>query len=345
MGSLISTLKLHDGESTDTSVISLPPASTRRRSNLRLKQRDKAPRPAPGGAAATLREDTRSAIAHLTQAPAMGWIAKNLLQLLRKEDVDLNEVVDLIAKDPAISARILRMSNSAMVAPAQRIYDLNTAVNLLGIQRVRLTAQALITMQDTSHLVEGFNWKHLWIHSFACALLAAEIPRRLKLQVPENAYLAGLLHDLGKILLSYLNPPTYRQLLMEAICDSSPLELLELRFFGLTHEEAGAEFARCNKLPGSVIAAIEWHHNPEEAGEHQLITAAISVANYLAKTHGLGFSGSPLAQTEETLEETKGWKILSAAALRPPKGNDFHLQLRPFIADLKHELHSWLGKG
>jgi HD-like signal output (HDOD) protein len=216
-------------------------------------------------------------------------------------------------------------------------------VNLLGIQRVRLTAQALITMQDTSSLVEGFNWKHLWIHSFACALLADEVPKRLLLGAPENAYLAGLLHDLGKILLSYLDPTRYRKLLMEAICDGTPLEELEQRFFGLTHEEAGGEFARCNRLPEGVVAAMEWHQEPEKAGEHQIIAASINVANFLAKTHGLGFSGSPLAQMEASLGETPGWRILSAAMPRPIDPMEFHLQLRPFISDLKHELHTWIA--
>lgn len=338
--SLMATLKLQAQQLPPEQAIqpSAPPAT---KSRLKLKPQETHSPTAPQSAQEKLREETRQSLANLTQAPAMGWLANNLLVLMRRNDVDLGEVVEAISKDPAIFTRILRMANSPVVAPYQRVSDLKTAVSLLGIQRVRLTAQALVTMQETSNLVEGFNWRHLWIHSFACALLAAEIPKELHMEVPPNCYLSGLLHDMGKIVLSYLNPPKYRQLLMDAVCDGTALHELELKHFGMTHEEAGAEFARLSKLPVDVISAIEDHATPEHALESQLLVAYISVANYLAKTHGLGFSGSSLASMEENLGDTQGWKIIAAAVPRAPSAEDFHLQLRPFIADLKQELHGW----
>jgi len=331
-----------DGLPSDKPDSSEPSGATApQKLKLKLKA-EAAALPHPESKPETLREETLRLIANLAQAPAMSWLADNLIRVMARKDVDLEDVAEAVAKDPAISARILRMANSPVIGSVQRVVDIKTGVSLLGVQRVRLTAQALVTLQDTGRIVEGFNWRHLWIHSFACGLLAAEIPRQLRLNVSQDSYLAGLLHDLGKILLSHLNPQRYRLMLMEAVCDGTPLHELEFKHFGLTHEEAGAEFARVNKLGPTIANAIRWHALPAQAEEeHRLLTACISVANYLAKLHGLGFSGSPLSQMEEHLGQTEGWGIIAAAALRAPDAEDFHLQLRPFIADLKHELHSW----
>jgi HD superfamily phosphohydrolase YqeK len=209
--------------------------------------------------------------------------------------------------------------------------------------RVRLTAQALTTLQESRNLVEGVNWKHLWIHSFACALLSPEIPRRLRIPVPEYAYLAGIVHDLGKILLSSLQPAEYRKLLMEASMEGTPLLELERRQFGVTHEEAGAVFARQNHFPTGVVAAVEFHSRPVLAADDATLAAVVNVANFLAKAHGLGFSGSPLGPDEEALEDTKGWQLLQDVVAFPQKADEFHLFLRPFLHDLKQELHEWVS--
>lgn len=322
---------------------STPPVSQDKQQRLlQLKlQEDRAPFAPIGAESSGGREDTLAALGNLQQAPAMGWLAQNFVQLTKQQSIDLGEVVAVVEKDPAITARVLRMANSALVASEQRIGDLPTAVAMLGVQRVRLTAQALTTMQETRSLVSGFNWQHLWIHSFACAMLSAEIPKRLKLPELEHAYLAGLVHDLGKILLSYLEPAKYRQLLLTATVENVSLRDLERQHFGVTHEEAGAVFARQNRFPDRVIAAVEFHSRPGEAGSATELAAVVNVANYLAKTYGLGFSGAPLAESEDALEDTPGWKLLQAGAAFPQSGDDFQVQLRPFLSELKHQLHEW----
>lgn len=313
------------------------------KSHLKLKTREPGEETPPSEE--DLAEGTLRAVRNLPQAPAMRWLADNLLQVMRKSDVDLVEVVGAIAKDPAISARILRMANSPVVAAHDRVTDLRTAVSMLGLQRVRITAQALITLQEAANTVDGFNWRHLWLHSYATALLASEIPERLRLEVPKDCYMAGLLHDIGKILLSYINPAEYRKLLMEAICEGTPLRELELKYFGVTHEKAGAAFAEASRLDPSLVAVIGLHDQPGTlSGRDNLMGASLQVANYLAKLHGLGFSGASLTEMPESLGETDGWKILESKAVRPPSAEDFHLQLRPFISGLKQQLHDWARK-
>ena len=156
LDSLLSTLEIRTTANPDgpveppTTQAGIPadaaeenPIEKQKRRWLKLKLREETTETRTGPPRSpTAREDTLAALERLHQAPAMASLARSFVQITRQENVDLGEIVEVVEKDPAITARVLRMANSAMVAPASRIGDLRTAVTLLGVQRVRLTAQA-----------------------------------------------------------------------------------------------------------------------------------------------------------------------------------------------------------
>jgi hypothetical protein len=150
------------------------------------------------------------------------------------------------------------------------------------------------------------------------------------------------MHDLGKILLSCVSPLDYRQLLIAAIVDNRSLLELEQEHFGLTHEEAGAVFAKKNRFPPAVIDALAHHSKPEAAEHETLLVAVVNVANYLAKIHGLGFSGSPLGEGELELESTPGWLVIAAEGNLSMDAAAFQSALLPYFATLRKEMHEWL---
>lgn len=178
--------------------------------------------------------------------------------------------------------------------------------------------QAIFTLRDAQNVATGLDWRHLWIHSLATAALAEELQQRLQVAPEPGLHLAGLLHDVGKIVLATVESEKYRAVLDAGWNHGAGLDALELSHLGVGHREAGALFARQGGLPAEVIAAIEYHANPAAAPTHRVLVALVSLANYLAKRHGLGFSGSRLSESDGELAQQPGWSVLAdEAGVRP----------------------------
>jgi putative nucleotidyltransferase with HDIG domain len=223
---------------------------------------------------------------------------------------------------------------------ASRIEDIAHAVQMLGVVQVRRIAQALFTMRDANGAAEGFDWRHLWVHGLATASLAEELERQLQLPANPRLYLAALLHDVGKIVLSTVSPETYRAILVEAWNGRHRLEGLEAIRLGVGHGEAGVIFAEHCGLGGEARAVIAHHADPTDATEHPLSVALVSVANFVSKSYGLGFSGARLDESDGEFETLPAWAIIAQHTGRPPDLAGLAEQLRAYIDRLKPELKS-----
>jgi putative nucleotidyltransferase with HDIG domain len=284
------------------------------------------------------RDQTLASLANLQQIPSLQSLARGFAEATNRDDASVAEVVEAVQKDPALCVRVLRMANSAFIRPAQRIEDIHSAVHMLGVLRVRKLAQAMFTMRDAPTAAGGFDWRHLWIHGLATAALADELERLLGLPANPKLYLAALLHDVGKIVLSTVSPDQYRSVLIAAWNGRQRLEILEESQLGVRHGEAGAIFARQCGLGPEVLAAIVHHADPENATDEPLTVAVVNVANFVAKTYGLGFSGARLDESDGEFETLPAWKVIAAQTGREPDPGSIADDLRPFVDELKIEL-------
>ena len=280
------------------------------------EMRDLAPRPVVVDAP-LLRQRTLDELQNLRQIPALQLFANKLQSTLGKVDVNLADVVAAVGKDSALCVRVLRMANSAALGSSQRIEDLNTAVQMLGITRVRNTARALFTLREGNRISDGFDWRHLWLHAIATAELAEHLDERLRGESKEVLHVAALLHDVGKIVLSTVAPETYRMILVTTWQERGRLEELELTHLGVEHREAGVMFARQCGLSEMVEQAIAHHDLPHRAEKHRYEVALISVANYLSKLYGLGFSGDRLEDGGADFVTLPAWRVLETELGRP----------------------------
>jgi putative nucleotidyltransferase with HDIG domain len=283
------------------------------------------------------REDMLARLYDLKQIPALQSLMQGILRTMSRNDVAVDDVLEAIGRDAALCVRVLRMANSVTVASEQRVEELPTAVQLLGVVTVRKAAQALFTLRDANRTAEGFDWRHLWVHALATASIAEELERRLRPAADSQIHLAALLHDVGKIVLSTLEPDAYRGVLMLAWEDGGRLETLERARLGVDHREAGVVFARENQLPEIVIQAIAHHDAPAAAESHTAEVALIALANHLSKAHGLGFSGARLTAADGEWAESPVWEVLQAEC-GPIDTVHLEYGLRTFLADLRTEL-------
>ena len=260
---------------------------------------------------AQVREVTLEALKALRQIPALQSLVQGVTRIMAQDGVSIDEIVEALQKDSALCVRVLSMANSAAVASESRVVDLQTAVHLIGVSRIRRLAQAVFTMRDAQRVAEGLDWRHLWIHALATADIAEELERRIRPSSNSQVHMAGLLHDVGKIVLSTVAADAYRDVLVASWNGEGRLEDLERRRFGVDHREAGVIFARGSRLSDIVIDAIAHHDDPTKAEGYGFEVALVSAADFISKARGLGFSGARLDASDGELEELPAWKVLA----------------------------------
>jgi len=151
--------------------------------------------------------------------------------------------------------------------------------------------------------------------------------------------LAALLHDVGKIVLSVIAPEDYREILLAAWQESRPLEELERARFGLTHREAGEVYLRQNNMAETVLAAVAHHHAPGDAPEStRLVVAVVSIANFVSKTYGLGFSGAVLTAADGEFADLAAWSVIEAETGQRPDLEGLEARLQTCIPGIKAQL-------
>lgn len=290
-----------------------------------------------------VREQTLLALGNLQQIPALQSLAQGFRQAMARPDVAVDEVVEAIAKDSALCVRVLRAANSVLVSPERRIEDLDTAVQMLGVKRVRQMAQALFTLRDGNRVTEGFDWRHLWIHALATAAIAEELELQLRPVSDSQLHLAALLHDVGKIVLSTIAPDEYREVLVAAWQENGRLEDLERQRLGVDHREAGVSFAQRSGLPDIVVEAIAHHDHPETAAKYRFEVALVALANHVSKAYGLGFSGARLDAADGEFTELPAWQWVTEECGARPNVETIEAELASFVVGLRADLRELRG--
>jgi putative nucleotidyltransferase with HDIG domain len=237
------------------------------------------------------------AINQLNNLPAIPAIAQKILSLKITKDEDEQPLLELIESDPSILSRIVGMSNSPLYATGREIMTLRDAAALLGSKRVKMIALSFAMMSSMARKPAGLlNIHGLWQHSLAIAMtmdtLARLMPKDLR---PSNdeIYLAGLLHDIGFLVLDYLDPQLSDKLHARMVAEPGrAVEEIEAEMLEMNHCELGAELGRRWNLPESIIAVMLYHHASNDgldAVGQPLVTMA-SIAEKLMPTFGIAES-------------------------------------------------------
>jgi putative nucleotidyltransferase with HDIG domain len=223
-------------------------------------------------------EAIKTLLAKLHKMPTLPTLYTQILHELQAPDVAIDSVARLIAKDPVMTAKMLQLVNSAYFALPREVTDPVEAVMFLGAERTRsLILLAKVFSQFDKHQCEGFHLEELWRHSLAVGSYAHLIcqTERKDTRLADQAFTAGLLHDIGKLLLAGNLPEPYGRVLDQAQRRKLPPVTVEAEVFGATHAELGACLLGTWGLPLGILEAIAWHHRPtlSEDKEFSLLTA------------------------------------------------------------------------
>jgi putative nucleotidyltransferase with HDIG domain len=215
--------------------------------------------------------------------------------LTGKTDINIDPVVDLIAYDPGLTAKLLQLCNSAAFAASAPTADLQEAVLRLGFRRICQIVAACSGARvfDLGKNGDNTEGADLWKHSVVTAMAASLIARDCG--VDESlAFTAALLHDIGKVILAQALEKQYSQLVGEAAEQQQSLLEAEKRVLGVQHAEIGGRLLARWRFPAGVVAAVWFHHHPASAEPHHKLASCVYLGNLAAYVMGDGNGRNPL---------------------------------------------------
>jgi HD-like signal output (HDOD) protein len=266
------------------------------------------------------RDQILDAVWHTDQLPPYPGIIAEVERELAKTEPSPARIAAILSRDPALCASILRVANSAAQAARSEAATVAQAIVRLGLRQVRrvvLTA-ALVQRWPAQ---KGVDQRTFWNHSLAVALLGQELCRYTAVAIPtdvkEAIFTAGVLHDLGGMVLARAFPNQCAELNELRLQTGKSAVALELAHWGIDHGEVGGIVACRWHLPDALRDSVAFHHQPWQASrEHRLLTQIIHVADFLCSCQGVNRAeaGIPDEFDNATWDEL-GLRIEQAHAL------------------------------
>lgn len=219
----------------------------------------------------------------------MPGVALDLLALAETPSTTVQQIESLLRRDPGLTANLLKLANSAYFGMPTKVGSVRQAVMLLGLKRlVQMVFAACISgMMDTGVPGYGLPAGELWRHSLAVSVAAKGLARELKLDAADEIFTAGLLHDVGKLILGQFVQEEYPQI-EAALAQGLTFERAEALVLGVDHAAIGAQVLAKWYLPENVVQAVRWHHTPEAAKRIDIMLDVVHVANMLCLMIGIG---------------------------------------------------------
>ena len=219
--------------------------------------------------------------------PSFPQVAVKLLEASKNGTASLGDLSKILETDPGISARVLEIVNSAFYGIGRQVTKLSDAVTLLGLDEIKKIALEMTVFEKMfkSGRASRFDRLLFWRHSLSVAVLSLEIAKKTGYPDPEEAYIAGLLHDVGKIFLDIHGKKDYGEFIQELSTSSELIIEKERSSLGLGHDDIGAFFCSLWKLPEKLVLAVKYHHQSFEhlglTQQDKQLISIVSLANFL----------------------------------------------------------------
>jgi putative nucleotidyltransferase with HDIG domain len=228
----------------------------------------------------------RHKVESINTLPTVPGVLKRLSAIIEKPRITIVEISAFISNDPALTTKVLKMVNSAIYGFPGRIASVSHATMLLGLNVIKGLLLGVSVFELMQKTMNG-----LYEHSLACAIASRVIAQKRNLKEPEEVSVAGLLHDIGKVILVLEFAQEYEAAMKDALERKIAIVEAEKTQFSATHADAGGWLAEKWRFPRNLIEVIEFHHRPALAKNAPLEAAIVHVADMLVRARGFGFAG------------------------------------------------------
>ncbi|MEM1212645.1 MAG: HDOD domain-containing protein [Planctomycetota bacterium] len=236
----------------------------------------------------------QAAIAEISHIATLPEVTMKIIQLVEDPDSTAADLNQVISNDPALGARILKVVNSAFYGLPGQIGSINRAVVLLGLNAVKniAIAASLAKLFRGGRISEAFDARDLWSHAIASATATRLLADKISLGLPDEAFLAGLIHDLGMMVEIQARRAEFVQALESFVAGEHPsFTEAETAQIQANHQDFGAALCKSWKFPTSFQYVTGYHHRPWELPPaNQTLTSLVYVADCLTKKLGIGFT-------------------------------------------------------
>jgi len=237
-------------------------------------------------------------------------VCMRVFELIHSPLTGTREIAAVVGVDPNLTARLLRIANSAFYGFSGKIDTISRAVTVIGTTELYQLVLSVSAVQTFTNIPnELVKMDTFWRHSIYTGLLARALAVRASVLHPERLFVAGLMHDIGSLVLYHQHPEAMRDILLLAEGDEEVLYQAELERFQFTHAGVGGELMNRWRLPVELVEAVTWHHEPEKAEQASMEAHILHLAGHLVNESGQGnFMGLPRSapQLSETLLDVVG---------------------------------------
>jgi HD-like signal output (HDOD) protein len=243
-------------------------------------------------------ERLKDKIEHFSNLPTLPQVATRLMSIINNPLTSANDVAFIVGQDLSLSAKVLRLANSAFYGIPRSITNINNAVIILGLKVINTMVLSLTVFDmfpddgGKSHL---FNRKAFWLHSLGCGLIAKYLAARIKKVIlfdSEEAFCAGLLHDIGKVVMEQYLHDDFHKALMYASANKVTMFDAENNQLGYAHTDIAECLTKTWNLPAEIRLSLIYHHLPATSAQCHDIIALIHISDWLCYETGLVIDSS-----------------------------------------------------
>ncbi|HOO57560.1 MAG TPA: HDOD domain-containing protein [bacterium] len=254
------------------------------------------------------REVAQKVVDRLKDVPTLPSVIQKIIEIVDSPHTSASDLNKAISLDQALSAKVLKLVNSAFYGFPKKIETLTQAIVILGFNTVRSLALS-ISMIDFFTRRRGkkrLDYNEYWRHSIATSIMARAIAKKVFPQMAEEAFVSGLLHDIGILILDQFIPDEFQKAYEKMKTDRIHLYDAEKQELGITHCDVGRMLAIKWNLPDPLLYTINYHHHPDPTKDYFPIVSTVHAANIGVKILGLGGIGDEdLYRTIHIDEEAK----------------------------------------
>ena len=258
--------------------------------------------------------------------PTLPEVPMKILRLVANEESSMKDISKIIERDPSLTANILKVANSPFYGMSQKIASLKLALTILGLSEIIniVTGISIVRLFPARRKGSSFDRTKFWQHSFGCAAASRMLSRDLEFGMEEVDFVAGLLHDIGKLILDQHFHSKLREISkLQQKEEIAPIEA-EKRIMGVDHATLGSWLAQKWDLTAPLIESIAYHHRPLDVlalappSREPALTAIVHLADILSHEPDLHFTEN--MQSPKSFSNNLAWKIILAE--RPHLGSE-----------------------
>jgi HD-like signal output (HDOD) protein len=236
----------------------------------------------------------RSKIETLSSLPTLPAVIDRLTRLLQNPQTSAEEIGKAITVDQSLTSKVLKLVNSAFYGFPGKISTITHAIVILGfstIKNVVLTTSIFDAFKKGTDAPSNFDLDKFWFHSIACGAASQTIARHIGFEEKETCFIAGLIHDIGKIILCHFMPGEFSRIISNAQTKNILFYQSEKELFDVNHQDVGGILAKRWNLPEELQYVVMYHHAPSPSRSHYLPTAIVHFADILVRGMDFGNGG------------------------------------------------------